>query len=125
IEKTPIGVVEGILGLTWLTVTLEGRTDNSGPTPMYARKDTLTTAAKMISFAEQFASEISEDAIITVGKIINEPNNINAVPGLTKFTLDIRDINDKTRINGVNELIEKLREIARNSKVKITFELEW
>lgn len=125
LKKTPIGVVEGILGLTWLTVTLEGRTDNSGPTPMYARQDTLTTAAKMITFAEEFASEISEHGIITVGQIINEPNNINAVPGLTKLTLDIREINDELRIDAVKELKEKLREIAVDSKVKISFEIDW
>ncbi|MFD2211399.1 hydantoinase/carbamoylase family amidase [Virgibacillus halophilus] len=125
LEKTPIGVVAGILGLTWLTVTLEGRTDNSGPTPMYARKDTLASAAKMIAFAEGFASEISKNAIVTIGKIINEPNDINAVPGLTQFSLDIRDIDIEARIKGVEKLKEKLKEMAKDYRVKITFELEW
>ncbi|HWP43422.1 MAG TPA: Zn-dependent hydrolase, partial [Blastocatellia bacterium] len=47
-EKIDIGVVEGIVGIRWWDVTVEGFANHAGTTPMNQRRDALLAAAKFI-----------------------------------------------------------------------------
>ena len=40
-EGTRIGVVSAITGLRWLDVTVSGRADHAGATPMHLRLDAM------------------------------------------------------------------------------------
>src|SRR5437870_2857528 len=48
-EKIDIGVVEGIVGINWWDVTIEGFANHAGTTPMNQRQDALLAAAKFIA----------------------------------------------------------------------------
>src|SRR6266478_9984986 len=47
-ERIDIGVVEGIVGINWWDVTIEGFANHAGTTPMNNRQDALLAAAKFI-----------------------------------------------------------------------------
>jgi N-carbamoyl-L-amino-acid hydrolase len=90
-----IGVLRGIQGMVWLTVTVTGQADHAGPSPMETRHDSLMAAARMITAAEETARTLGERTTCTVGKIRVEPEVINVIPGKTCFSLDIRNESDE------------------------------
>ena len=122
IEDIPIGIVEGILGFTWLSVTIIGETNTSGPTPMYLRKDALSSASKMILEIENLASKISERFITTVGMIDVKPGLVNSIPGKVRFTIDIRDEDSEKKKAGVQMIKECIKTISEKDKVNFKIE---
>jgi N-carbamoyl-L-amino-acid hydrolase len=86
----PVGVVGGIVGITWSEVVVEGQADHAGPSPMRLRRDALAAAAQIISGVERIALERDEVAVATVGRIQAEPNVINTIPGRVTFSVDFR-----------------------------------
>ena len=89
-QDLPVGVVGGIVGITWSEVTIVGQADHAGPTPMHLRRDALAAAAPVISRVEQLARECDETAVATVGRMQVEPNVINTIPGRVTFSVDFR-----------------------------------
>lgn len=85
-----IGIVEGISGFSWMEITVYGETNHSGSTPMHYRKDSLVTAASVIKKIQQWAQSKDNGIVATIGKVYTDPGIINAVPGKTVFTVDIR-----------------------------------
>ena len=65
----PACIVSGIVGQTRLLVTIEGRADHAGTTPMDLRRDALTGAAECILAVESIA-RTHADLVATVGKIL-------------------------------------------------------
>ncbi|WP_161493852.1 M20 family metallo-hydrolase [Virgibacillus necropolis] len=120
-EKISIGAVEGTLGANWLQVKVVGEESNSGPTPMYVRKDPLISTAKLILEINKLVKEIGERAIITIGDVKVKPGNINTVPGEVTFLVDVRGENEKENNLGVELVIEKLKTIAKEYEVQIEF----
>ena len=84
-----VGVVEGIVGITWSEVTVEGRADHAGPSPMPLRRDALVAAARLIAGVDEMARSI-DGAVGTVGRIAAEPNVINTIPGKVTLSVDLR-----------------------------------
>ncbi len=84
-----VGVVEGIVGITWAEVTISGHADHAGPSPMPLRHDALAAAARLVVGVERFARETS-GAVGTVGRLAVEPNSINTIPGKAVFSVDFR-----------------------------------
>ena len=85
----PVGVVEGIVGITWSEIIADGRADHAGPSPMPLRRDALVAAARMISGVDDIARAI-DGAVGTVGRIAAEPNVINTIPGKVTMSVDLR-----------------------------------
>jgi len=57
-EKIDIGVVEGIVGINWWDVTIEGFANHAGTTAMNNRQDALLAAAKFIQAVNQIVTSI-------------------------------------------------------------------
>ncbi len=85
-----LAVVSAIVGTAHLEVTVRGRPDHAGTTPMDLRRDALAGAAAMIQAIESIARSLGKPAVATVGKIRAEPDQINVIPGLVAFTVDLR-----------------------------------
>src|SRR6266478_504857 len=88
--RTPLAVVSAIVGIAHLEVTVTGRPDHAGTTPMDLRVDALTGAAAMVQAIESIAKSLGKPALATVGKLAVEPDQINVVPGKVVFTVDLR-----------------------------------
>jgi allantoate deiminase len=88
--RTPLAVVSAIVGTAHLEITVTGRPDHAGTTPMELRRDALAGAAAMIQAVESIARSLGQPAVATVGKIGAEPDQINVIPGRVVFTVDLR-----------------------------------
>lgn len=89
-SKAPLAVVSAIVGTAQLEVTVSGRADHAGTTPMELRHDALVGAAAMIQAVESIARSLGPPAVATVGKVRAEPDQINVIPGRVVFTVDLR-----------------------------------
>ncbi len=121
-EDIDIGVVEGIVGIEWWDVTVEGFANHAGTTPMDKRNDALLGAAKLVQLVNEVALEIPGRHVATVGRIKAFPGAPNVIPGKVELSLEIRDL-DSDKIERVYEEIEKRAGIfATDQKLKISFE---
>ena len=85
-----LGVVNAIAGYVHADVTVQGRSDHAGATPMDFRQDAGLVAAECMLELERLAREAGKGTVGTVGEMELRPNLINAVPGRARFSLDIR-----------------------------------
>jgi hydantoinase/carbamoylase family amidase len=95
-----IGVVTAIAGYVHADITVEGRADHAGATPMDFRLDAGVVAAECILELERLARAASNGTVGTVGEIAFEPSLINVVPGRARFSIDTRGV-DEDAFRGV------------------------
>jgi hydantoinase/carbamoylase family amidase len=95
-----IGVVNAIAGYVHADITVHGRGDHAGATPMDFRQDAGLVMAECMLELERLAKEAGKGTVGTVGEIELRPNLINAVPGRARFSLDIRGV-DENGFRGV------------------------
>ena len=88
-----IGIVDTIAGIRRYLITVRGRADHVGTTPMRLRRDALSGACRIIARLTERAAE-NPPAVATVGSLRVEPNIINIIPAKAEFTADIRAASD-------------------------------
>jgi len=91
-----IGVVDAIAGYVHADITVRGRSDHAGATPMDFRQDAGLVAAQCMLELERLAREAGKGTVGTVGEMALRPNLINAVPGEARFSLDIRGVDEES-----------------------------
>ncbi len=96
-----IGLVTSIAAPSRFKVIFTGRADHSGTTPMEMRKDALVASAQLIEYVEKtcrkFSSMEKGRVVGTVGAMKIEPGVINAVPGKTELSIDIRSTTARSK----------------------------
>jgi N-carbamoyl-L-amino-acid hydrolase len=110
-RNAAIGVVTAIAGIRRYEVTVEGRADHAGTTPMSLRRDALVGAAGVIRMVEELARTRSSQRpylVATIGKISVEPNAINAVPGSVRMILETRSTEDAELADFEQQLWQKI-----------------
>ena len=95
-----VGVVSGIAAPIRFEITIHGKADHSGATPMNMRSDALLAASHIIIAANEFAKN-KKTAVATVGYVHAKPGVLNVVPGEARLGVDLRDI-DKASLNELN-----------------------
>ncbi|GCL73327.1 Zn-dependent hydrolase [Paenibacillus naphthalenovorans] len=120
---TKLGVVTGIVGIHRYRVTVEGRPNHAGTTPMTMRSDALTGAARMILELEAICREHDAEPVVgTIGKLTVEPNASNVIPGRVVFDLEVRSLS----VDIMEELIcafkRRTEEIALNCGIAISMD---
>jgi len=95
-EGLSVGVVDGIVAISWSRLTLSGVQDHAGPTPMRIRHDALVAAAKIVTGVRAIARELGGELVTTVGNLVVQPNIVNAIPGTVTMSIDMRDPRDAT-----------------------------
>jgi len=118
-EKKEIGLVEFIVGIYEFKVTVKGRPDHAGTTPMDMRKDALCLSAEVISKIKDFAIKAGKGTVATVGLIDVKPGATNSVPGEVQFTVDIR--------SKENDCMKMVRNNIENmlTKIEEEYRIEW
>jgi N-carbamoyl-L-amino-acid hydrolase len=91
-SNVDIGVVEGIVGIRWWDVTIDGVANHAGTTPMNRRRDALLSAAEFALAVNRVATSIPGRQVATVGRIRAEPGAPNVIPGRVVMSLEIRDL---------------------------------
>ncbi|HEX3453245.1 MAG TPA: Zn-dependent hydrolase [Gaiellaceae bacterium] len=106
-----IGVVTAIAGYVHADITVEGRADHAGATPMDFRLDAGVVAAECILELERLARAAGNGTVGTVGEIAFEPSLINVVPGRARVSIDTRGV-DEDAFRGVARDIAAFAEQA-------------
>jgi len=120
-EKINIGVVEGIVGINWWDVTIEGFANHAGTTAMNNRQDALLAAARFIETVNRVVTSVPGRQVGTVGRINALPGAPNVIPGKVVLSLELRDL-DAAKINMLFERIKaEAEKIAAESKTKFDF----
>jgi N-carbamoyl-L-amino-acid hydrolase len=116
-----IGVVEGIVGIGWWDVTIEGFANHAGTTPMNRRKDAMLSAAKFIQAVNRIVRGEPGRQVGTVGRIEALPGAPNVIPGLVRTSLEIRDL-DAAKIEALYGMVEQAaHQIGREDGTTFTF----
>lgn len=126
-EGLALAAVTDIVGIARWRVTVSGRADHAGATPMIYRSDALVGAAALARRAWEMANARAGDAqplVATFGQIAIAPNAANAVPGEAVLTLEAR-CGDEARMAGFCDALlaacadelAALRVTARSEKI--------
>jgi len=100
-----LGIVETIVGMRRYLVTVTGRPDHAGTTPMDLRVDAVDAASQVISRLSGWAREEGGGMVATAGFIQVMPNAMNIVPQETCFSVDIRSRSE----DSLDRVEQKLR----------------
>ncbi|MGM0852865.1 MAG: M20 family metallo-hydrolase [Bacillota bacterium] len=115
----PVGIVSGISGPIWLTVTLEGFAGHAGSVPMTMRQDALVGASEIIrKFDDLVKREGTETTVGTVGSMQVFPNSRNIIAEKVEFTVDLRDIDVESRTKLEEKLYQIIEETASGYNLK-------
>jgi N-carbamoyl-L-amino-acid hydrolase len=118
--KTPIGIVEGISGISHTDVRITGRAAHAGTTTMEIRKDALVAASELVLSVRKAALE-SRCHVATVGQLTVMPNGINIIPGEVSLTIEVRDIEMDKITATLGHLRQCGKEIACRYGVQMDF----
>jgi beta-ureidopropionase / N-carbamoyl-L-amino-acid hydrolase len=91
-----IGVVEGIVGLRWIDVTIDGFANHAGTTPMGQRRDAMLAAARFTVAVNDAIRGEPGRQVATVGRLVAVPNTRNVIPGQVVLSIDLRDLDPAT-----------------------------
>jgi len=91
-HQKAIGVVTGVVGQYRFAVTVKGRANHAGTTPMGMRKDALVAASRLVLAVNTIATETPGEQVATVGFMEVSPNATNTVPGQVDLRIDLRDL---------------------------------
>lgn len=102
-----VGVVQGIVGLRFVEVTIEGMANHAGATPMDQRQDAMLAAARFIVAVNDAIRGEPGRQVATVGRLVVSPNTRNVIPGQVVLSVDLRDL-DPARISRFAARFERL-----------------
>ena len=117
----PLGIVEGIVGLSRLELRFIGKANHAGTTPMHLRKDALAGAAEWITLVERTALDTA-GLVATVGRIQALPGASNVIPGEVRAMLDVRHARDEVRLIAVEQLIASAQNMAHRRGLTVEHE---
>jgi len=103
--EKPVGIVTGAQSVRWFRLSLTGRAEHTGGTPMDNRSDALVAAAKMIVQVNKIAIERGVRATVSTAK--SYPQSMNTIAGIVELSLDLRAPTD----DDMQELEQSLKHI--------------
>ena len=115
-EGLPVGVVTAINGATRFAVEIDGTAGHAGTVPMNLRRDALAAAAECTLAVERYCAGIPA-LVGTVGRMEALPGAVNVIPGMARFSIDIRAPEDSMRIAAVERLLAEMNAICAKRKV--------
>lgn len=122
-EGINLGIVIAITGLQHLWITVKGRADHAGTTPMDLRRDALQGAAQMAVEVTRLVEQEGRPAVVTMGKWEVKPGAVNVVPGEVGFSVDLRHPEEETLQRLSAAIRERCEAIAQERYLSISIEL--
>ena len=119
--KKEIGIVDTIVGLSWLVVKVTGQAGHSGTVPMNLRKDAGTGAFHLLCRIHDYVYEnYCGQATLTAGQLTLSPGSMNSIPGQCEFSLDIRSGEEKI----IRDILSHLERYAGEIREKYSMQVE-
>ncbi|MEB3358111.1 MAG: Zn-dependent hydrolase [Synechococcales bacterium] len=114
-----IGVVEGVVSMNRFDITVTGRPNHAGTTPMDQRRDALVAASQIVLAVNQVATQPPGNQVATVGAMTVHPNATNIVPGRVELSLDLRDLSKTCVDDMVGRLEREMAAIAQRTHTQM------
>src|ERR1700730_10760165 len=124
-QHLSVGVVEGIVAISWSKLVLTGVQDHAGPTPMRMRKDALVAAADIVRGVREIPRKIGGDMVATVGRLDVAPNIPNAIPGKVTMSIDLRAPDEHQVTRAVGLLARLAKDTARAEGMRYELDHYW
>lgn len=120
-EGYELGVVSGVQAISWLELTITGKSAHAGTTPMELRRDAGLAASMInVEIHRMVASgAYGPDMRATMGRIDPRPNRVNVVPAEVLCTVDLRNPVDEHMRAAERDLEHYLRKVEIDVDVKI------
>lgn len=118
-EGKDIGVVKGVVGQYRFLVTVTGRANHAGTTPMHLRRDALVAASRVVLAVNHLATSIPGEQVATVGMMNVSPNATNTVPDRVELSIDLRDLSLEHLTTLIARLEMELNLIATETHTEI------
>lgn len=116
-----IGIVKKICAPSNYMVEVRGCQSHAGGTDMTDRRDAFAASCEMALLLEKLALECSSEYnTATVGKVEVIPGAVNVIPGLVRFSVDIRDCNMDTKQELIKAWKEGVNQIAEKRQVEVS-----
>lgn len=119
-EGVAVGAVEGVQGISWTEVTIEGQSNHAGTTPMRLRRDAGLAAGEVAVAVRRIAGELGGDQVGTVGSIRLHPSLVNVVAARAVVTVDLRNTDEQALQEAERRLAAELNRIAEAEGVTVT-----
>ena len=107
----PLGVVTAINGSVRYLIEITGVASHAGTSPMHQRHDAVAAFAEWAVYVEQRARQ-DGDSVATVGMLHVPQGSINVVPGLCRFSLDMRAPTDAQRDALAKDILQRLSDVC-------------
>jgi N-carbamoyl-L-amino-acid hydrolase len=117
---TDIGVVEGVQGISWQELTIEGQANHAGTTPIAMRHDAGFVAAAIAAFVRHLAVELGPPQVGTVGSLHLAPDLVNVVAATATMTVDLRNTDESVLRTAEQRLATFSHHLAETEGVRIT-----
>lgn len=114
----PLGVVTGIVGQRRYKISVTGRANHAGTTPMPQRCDALAAAAQIVLAAQEIGNS-PDDRVVTVGQLDVTPNAVNVIPGRVDLSADMRDLSAAILDESIARLRHRCEHIAAATGTEI------
>jgi allantoate deiminase len=121
--QLPLGIVDTITGLYRFRVTLEGRTDHAGTTPMDLRRDPLQAAAQFAAEMTRLIADVGRPAVVTNGWWDVRPGAWNIVPGHVEFSVDLRHPDEEVKQRLAGQIRQLGQDIAARRGISIGYDI--
>ena len=117
----PLGIVTSINGSVRYVGEIIGMASHAGTTPMDRRRDAATAAAELALFVEQRGASVPH-LVATIGMLEVPNGSINVVPGVAKFSLDIRATTNEVRDACAADIRQALKALCERRGVHYKLE---
>jgi N-carbamoyl-L-amino-acid hydrolase len=122
-SRTPIGIVEGIVSIHRFDVIVTGFANHAGTTPMGDRHDAMLAASRLVIAVREVVTARPGRQVGTVGRLEVTPNSPNVIPGRVTLSVELRDLSEATLTALAEEIRQRARTIADETRTEITMTL--
>ncbi|PPR48036.1 MAG: N-carbamoyl-L-amino acid hydrolase [Alphaproteobacteria bacterium MarineAlpha5_Bin9] len=112
-----IGIVKGVQAITWLKISLFGKSNHAGTTPLKNRHDPMMVFGKIHNYINSLSTK-KNNQLITIGSVSVQPNQINVIANKIEFSVDMRNPKDD-KLNVVEKKIKKeIKKLCLQKNIK-------
>jgi allantoate deiminase len=122
-EQVALGIVQAITGLQHQWITVKGRADHAGTTPMDLRQDALQGAVQMALEITRLVEQAGRPAVVTMGKWEVRPGAVNVVPAEVNFSIDLRHPDEESLQRLSAAIQERCKAIAQARGLQFASEI--
>jgi len=122
-EGVNLGIVQAIVGLQHRWVTVKGRADHAGTTPMDLRRDALQGAAQMAVEITRLVEQEGRPAVVTLGKWEVKPGAVNVIPDEVSFSIDMRHPEEEIKQRLAAAIGMRCKAIAQERGLAVSSEI--